>query len=378
LKKEFLLHPENEFFYEMSFEFSETYLQTLTSSSSLPNEGSQQPQRKRFIQSCTNNTCRGFLSTQWKCDLCQCWTCPHCHEFLGLTKDGLHECNPENVATAILLNKDSRPCPNCASLIFKIQGCNQMFCTQCKTGFDWVTGAISRGRIHNPHYFEYMNRVAIRAPTSNDNNEPICQENTIVVYDNIHQKEENIRRNIERAFQPFQNKPFQNEPFQNKWNERIKTDPFIRDILNKLPFVPFATRFPRATIIYRMYVHFTDVYLPKFQTTNLEERNRDLRMAYILGEITEEKLKKILQTRDKADNIKHEKYQIIEMFTHCCHDLLLNFINLPQPELQDIYNLYDQFIELAIYTNEQYNKMCNLLKLSEHKNTFRKELFLQL
>ena len=33
-----------------------------------------------------------------------------------------------------------------------------MWCTQCHVAFDWRTGAIETGRIHNPHYFEFKKR----------------------------------------------------------------------------------------------------------------------------------------------------------------------------------------------------------------------------
>ena len=56
-----------------------------------------------------------------------------------------------------MLKKDSKPCPKCGIIIFKIDGCDQMYCTQCHTPFSWRTGQIEIGRnIHNPHYFEYM------------------------------------------------------------------------------------------------------------------------------------------------------------------------------------------------------------------------------
>jgi hypothetical protein len=76
-----------------------------------------------FVRQCPANGCRGFLSTQWKCGICNQWTCPDCHELKGPTRECDHTCDPNNVETAKLLAKDSKPCPKCQSLIYKINGC---------------------------------------------------------------------------------------------------------------------------------------------------------------------------------------------------------------------------------------------------------------
>jgi hypothetical protein len=55
------------------------------------------------------------------------------------------------------LNKEAKPCPKCAASISKIDGCDQMWCTQCRTAFSWRTGAIETA-VHNPHYYEWKRR----------------------------------------------------------------------------------------------------------------------------------------------------------------------------------------------------------------------------
>lgn len=89
----------------------------------LRNDNRNGPTRHTFIRACPSENCRGFLSTQWKCGLCEQWTCPECHEVKGKERDCEHECNPDNVATAKLLNNDTKPCPKCGYGIFKIDGC---------------------------------------------------------------------------------------------------------------------------------------------------------------------------------------------------------------------------------------------------------------
>ena len=83
----------------------------------------EKEEKARFVRQCPANGCRGFLSTQWKCGICEQWSCPECHELKGPNRDCDHTCDPNNVETAKMLAKDSKPCPKCQSLIFKISGC---------------------------------------------------------------------------------------------------------------------------------------------------------------------------------------------------------------------------------------------------------------
>ena len=76
--------------------------------------------KRQFVRACPDGDCRGFLSTAWKCGLCEKRACPECHEIKAGDE---HVCDPNNVATARLLDKDTKPCPKCATMIFKIVGC---------------------------------------------------------------------------------------------------------------------------------------------------------------------------------------------------------------------------------------------------------------
>ena len=111
------------------------------------------PVRREFIRKCPFEGCRGFLSTQWKCDVCENQMCSRCNECVA---EG-HECDPDAVETMKLLKKDTKPCVKCGCMIFKISGCAQMWCPECHTAFDWNTGAIET-KIHNPHYYEFKRK----------------------------------------------------------------------------------------------------------------------------------------------------------------------------------------------------------------------------
>jgi len=118
------------------------------------NKKPAESEKRKFIRSCPADDCSGFLSTAWKCGLCKVNVCSKCHEIKS--KDDEHICDAANVQTAELLAKDSKTCPTCAALIFKISGCDQIWCTQCHTAFNWRTQQVEKGVIHNPHYYDYM------------------------------------------------------------------------------------------------------------------------------------------------------------------------------------------------------------------------------
>ena len=106
---------------------------------------------KTTFNKCSNINCNGFLSENWNCSLCHYDTCEKCHQL----KTENHICNKEIVANIELLEKDTKKCPTCYTLIHKVNGCDQMWCTQCKTAFSWNTLKIEN-RIHNPHFYEYL------------------------------------------------------------------------------------------------------------------------------------------------------------------------------------------------------------------------------
>ena len=117
-------------------------------------------QRREFIMRCPAEGCRGFLSTAYKCGTCECWACVECHVSVGKEKECGHVCDPNTVLSAKAIKDETRPCPKCGTRIFKIDGCQQMFCIMegCHTAFDWVSGNIVTGVIHNPHYYEWLRR----------------------------------------------------------------------------------------------------------------------------------------------------------------------------------------------------------------------------
>ena len=122
-------------------------------------DDTEEKEKRKFIRRCTIDNCQGFLSTAWKCGICEYYSCSKC--FTPKTKkyDDPHECSKDDLDTAELIKKDCKPCPNCGEFIMKSSGCDQMWCLSCKTPWSWVTGkVVTSGPIHNPHYYEWMRR----------------------------------------------------------------------------------------------------------------------------------------------------------------------------------------------------------------------------
>ena len=135
--------------------------------STLKRGGSIDTEKKQFIMPCPDEGCRGFLSTAYKCGACSKFTCPKCHEVIGLNKTAAnHVCNEDSVKSAELIKKETKPCPKCGERISKVSGCDQMWCPTCQTAFSWKTGTIDTGVIHNPHFYQWQRAGgnAIRNP----------------------------------------------------------------------------------------------------------------------------------------------------------------------------------------------------------------------
>ena len=119
----------------------------------------EKAERKKFVMPCVSETCRGFLSTQYKCEICKLYTCPDCFEIIGASKEVPHTCTEEAKASATLIRQETRACPTCGIRISKISGCDQMWCTECHTAFSWRTGQVETGVVHNPHFYQYQRQA---------------------------------------------------------------------------------------------------------------------------------------------------------------------------------------------------------------------------
>ena len=270
-------------------------------------------EKRQFVRACPVADCRGFLSSAWKCGVCDNWTCPDCHDVKGKEKDAPHTCDANNVETAKLLAKDSRNCPTCASMIFKIDGCDQMYCTQCHTAFSWRTGRIETGTIHNPHYYEY------------------------------HRQRGTLQRNPGDV-------PCGGFP---DWHVVLRLCS-----QNKTFHLKFAAA-------HRTHAHCQWAVIPRYTTGNHD--NRDLRIKFMIGDVNEDEFKRKIQQREKARQRKGEIQQILEMYITVLSDLFQGFVNNGNcSELSESLNeLRQHFNTTMTAVSNRYSK-CSIPVLTEN------------
>lgn len=236
-----------------------------------------------FVRACPDPECRGFLSTQWKCGLCEKWTCPTCHEIRGYQRDAPHECDPGNVATATLLNHDTKPCPKCGIGIFKVDGCDQMWCTLCHCAFNWRTGHIENN-IHNPHYYEWLRRNGGGEMDRDPNDVPCGRVIT-------HQYSQRVNTLL---------------------SQRI-SDKTLCDTVKR-----------KVSVVTRAIIHIRVVILANYQVDHVL-CNQDLRVKYLSNTMTEDEFKVQLQRRDKHHQKKREIHQVLHMMVNAVTDILYRF-----------------------------------------------------
>ena len=285
------------------------------------------PEPKVFIKPCPAPECRGFLSTAWKCGLCHGWSCPDCHEFKGAERDVPHTCDPGHVATAALLAREAKGCPKCGVPICKIEGCDQMWCTACNTGFSWRTGRIAEGPVHNPHYFAYL-RSQGRDPTAVPARPLTCDEE--------------LDRNVLRALDIPTYRAHYGGAFRYG---RIRTSGNTdRDYLTE------------AWRIMREEQDRGDVVREN------DEKLRILRVRLMAKEITEDEWKTSLQRIEKDTLFQRAVSQVREMFVGASRDIIRGVVperaegaeGTEGAERADFHAIREQLERLIEYCNASY------------------------
>jgi hypothetical protein len=231
--------------------------------------------RPQHVMKCPNDDCRGYVDADtFCCGTCSDKICDRCHVSVskhrspvtaaaGDAPNTRKVCNEDDLATKRAIQNDTKPCPKCLTLIFKISGCSQMFCTQCHTAFDWNTLRIEMGVLHNPHYYEYLASVK----TSFD----------IGALENVACGElPNVNIYIARV--------------RHLVTTATSSPPMSRAVANKLV--------SELSNIYRVLQHIRANIVDQYSNDRVKQ-NLDLRVNYLLGDIDDDQFRTKLLNREK-------------------------------------------------------------------------------
>ena len=244
-----------------------------------------EPASKRIVRGCPVDACRGFLlrvvegdadaSAGLKCGTCGVKACGACHERVLDSND--HVCDDATVKAAMLITKTTKPCPSCATPTHRISGCNQMWCTICRTAWSWNTGEVDTGLVHNPHYHAWVSREAAvgqvgRAGRAGGDCYQWRALGTQLV-------QWGVPRGLTDALAAY----------------HLRAGHIERVTLRQLP-------------------------------GNAEVDNMDLRLQYLDDEIDEETMKVLLQRREKKRLRDFALRQVLEMVVAATRDILLGMV----------------------------------------------------
>lgn len=297
----------------------------------------EKTERRKFIKKCPNNDCRGFLSTSWKCELCNIYVCKDCFEIKGYSKNEQHTCDPNNVKSAQAIKNETKPCPKCSTAIYKISGCDQMWCTQCKIAFSWKSGKIVTGTVHNPHYYEYLNSntdtLGLRNP-----GEIVC--GGLVTYYTIGRKLSSVSE-IAR---------------QNKNNNDVQKIKLVLSLHRGLTHLLYT------------------IIQPLREKVNNNADNVDLRVKYLSKEIDEKHFKKIVAQRDNIREKNISILHVLELFNTIGTEQLnnlsesLNKFKLTDPiHLTTINGILNEMDNITNYCNKELQNISKNYKMKVHQ-----------
>jgi len=258
---------------------------------------------KSYSRPCLATDCRGFLSKSYKCGTCEKYFCAECHETKNSRVDETHVCNEDAKATIAMIAKDSKPCPKCMIPIEKVSGCSQMWCVNCHTTFDWNTMKIDTGYIHNPEYLRWMR----------ENNKDIPRNPYDVVGGGCNTMP--YWHHIDAVLRPFGIR-------SQEWDEIHRRTHHVQAMMQ---------------------------YIPRGQR---EMDFVDLRLDYLLSQISEEDWQKKLKMLIKKNKIGQERYNVCDLFYNAMKDLFINLV-----ENKDFPQFKNSVGELEKYADQQFMKI---------------------
>jgi hypothetical protein len=293
-----------------------------------------------ILVKCIDSNCDGY-QIRHKCNKCNKEICTKCREEIKES----HKCDPNSVLTISALNNDNglKKCPKCNIYINRIEGCSQMWCTNCNAAFSWITGKIINSNMHydNPHYTAFMRK-------QNASNESQCNELTTHVFASYLKKMTINSLSI---------------------IERRDSDEFLyKHIMKKDSFNEISNNDINALIIcifraVQAKTHINGVQSRKFIVRPREFDIIKTIFAHIEGELDEDKTMTFLHKTHKKNLFNTEIYNVIEYYKFGMDSIAGEII-----QITNIYNhVNDMLLKLKTLlksTNDMFKKIYDTYEMT--------------
>lgn len=256
---------------------------------------------------CPQPDCNGLISDGWACCSCKTKVCSRCLE----PSHPETACNEQVVQNVQAIRQNSKPCPKCRTRIQRISGCNQIFCTNCHTPFNWSTlKIITSGFFHNPHAAEWMARTGEQLHIGGTNHNNAC-----ITHSQIRIRVQNSSES-ERAGDDCR-KLYQ---YLNAANHILE----------------YNTRVPERDYKFRLE-----------------------RIRFLMNSTTEKEFAVNIQRLDKSTEKRTEVAQVYEMYGNVCRDILRQYVEDETLTVDDvrkrIRNLYTYTTNSLKEVNRSYS-----------------------
>jgi hypothetical protein len=175
--------------------------------------------------------------------------------------------------------------------------CDQMFCTSCHSAFNWVTGEIETGRIHNPHYFDWLSANPGTTIQQNRENNIIMDECGAATDISISK----INEVLEYRYNKIEDETVDEYMSKNE----------LQHILHS---------------VVRMLNHIRQVERPTLKNPTV--RHLRSRIDYITNSITEEVWKSKISEEERNHKKNYMWLQVIDLLYAVLLDIITKFLNL--------------------------------------------------
>lgn len=296
----------------------------------IPNNNAEpRTQERRFTFACPITDCKGYIEETGgsnTCGTCSAVMCSKCREVKGSG----HECDPRTVETVKQLKKDTKPCPSCHSLIYRSEGCSQMFCTVCEHVFDWNTGQADSGPIHNPEWYALQARLNRNGQAPRDPRDMPC--GGLVHWATLQAR----LRELQNRLRP---------PHASTFSATI------RDLLS----------------VHRVTQHLEHVELPRFlANNNLFMRNATIRVDYLENKLSDSEFKRLLLLSERAHDRQEAIHNLVHVFVLAAQDIFRRVQAAPAASahtavdeillcMDEFYTLQDFYHEYALKISARFN-----------------------